>query len=231
MASEVNRAAKILVVDDEIRMRRIIKDFLEAAGHKTVEASDGKQALEIFLNGKKDISLVVMDIMMPEMSGWELCREIRRISSVPIIMLTALSQESDELTGFDVGADEYIVKPFSPRVFVARVEGLLRRAGGSGDGGDVIELDGIRIDPKAHSVFVDGKEVYLSLKEYDLLLYLVRNCGQTLSREKILDNVWNYDYYGNARTIDTHMTKLRRKLAPYGDRLQTVRGVGYRFQK
>lgn len=222
--------AKILVADDEARMRRLVKDFLEAAGYEVTEAADGKQAWRIFGEEKNNIDLVVLDVMMPEMNGWEVCREIRLVSSVPVIMLTALSQESDEITGFDMGADEYITKPFSPRIFVARVEALLRRTG-NGDCKPTINIDGIKIDPEAHAVFVDGREVYLSLKEYDLLLYLAENRGQTLSREKILDNVWNYDYYGDARTIDTHITKLRKKLAPYGDKLQTVRGVGYKFEK
>lgn len=222
--------AKILVADDEIRMRRLVRDFLEAAGHSVIEAADGKEALCIFSGQHGDIDLVVLDVMMPGLNGWEVCREIRRTSDVPVIMLTALSQESDEITGFDIGADEYITKPFSPRVFVARAEALLRRTLGQNPHAQ-IEVDGLTIDLEAHTVYVDGEEVYLSLKEYDLLLYLAENGGQTMSREKILDNVWNYDYFGDARTIDTHVTKLRRKLGPYGDKLITVRGVGYKFEK
>lgn len=221
--------AKILVADDEARMRRLIKDFLEAAGYSVTEAEDGRQALDIFCEENSEIDLLVLDVMMPKLSGWDVCREVRKISNVPIVMLTALSRESDEVTGFDAGADDYVAKPFSPKIFVARVEALLRRAQGVKESG--LEAGGIMIDRSAHTVFVDGEEIYLSLKEYDLLLYLVENRGQTLSREKILDNVWNYDYYGDARTIDTHVTKLRKKLGSKGDMLQTVRGVGYKFEK
>ncbi|MCH5187596.1 MAG: response regulator transcription factor [Oscillospiraceae bacterium] len=221
---------KILVADDEARMRRLVKDFLGAAGCDVIEAGDGEQAMELFIAEGESIDLVVLDVMMPKMNGWEVCRELRRVSKVPIIMLTALSQESDEITGFDMGADEYITKPFSPRVFVARAEALLRRSG-SGGASHAIDAGGIVIDTVAHTVRVDGEEVYLSLKEYDLLLYLVENRGQTLSREKILNSVWDYDYFGDARTIDTHITKLRKKLGPYGDKLQTVRGIGYKFEK
>ncbi len=220
---------KILVADDEARMRRLIGDFLGAAGYTVVEAADGQEALDIFCASNSDIDLLVLDVMMPGLSGLEVCRQVRNISHVPVIMLTALSQESDELTGFDVGADDYITKPFSPKVFVARVEALIRRC--RADSEDEITVGGIRIDKSAHAVFVDGEEIYLSLKEYELLLFLVENRGRTFSREKILDNVWNYEYYGDARTIDTHVTKLRKKLGGYGDMLQTVRGVGYRFEK
>ncbi len=219
---------KILIADDEPRMRRLEKDFLEASGFEVIEAADGESAWGIFLEQKNEIDLVVLDVMMPGMSGWDVCREIRRISSVPVIMLTALSQESDEITGFDIGADEYITKPFSPRIFVARVEALLRRSSPA-EAKAVIEIGGITIDTQAHTVYVDGEEIYLSLKEYDLLVYLAENRGKTLSREMILDNVWNYDYFGDARTIDTHITKLRKKLGRCGDRLLTVRGVGYKL--
>lgn len=220
---------KILVADDEARMRRLIKDFLEADGYSVAEAADGKEALDIFFGSNSEIELVVLDVMMPKVNGWEACREIRRVSRVPVVMLTALSRDSDQVAGFDCGADDYITKPFSPKVFVARVEALLRRTRSGKE--ENIDAGGITIDKEAHSVFVDGEEVYLSLKEYDLLIYLLENRGCTLSREKILDNVWNYDYYGDARTIDTHITKLRKKLGSKGDMLQTVRGVGYKFEK
>ncbi len=221
---------RILVADDEARMRRLIKDFLVAAGYEVEEAADGNEAVGLFSARNGEFDLVVLDVMMPGLNGWEVCREIRHISQVPIIMLTALSQESDEVTGLDMGADDYITKPFSPRVFVARAEALMRRAHGASPS-SLIEAHGVSIDTEAHVVRVDGEEVYLSLKEYDLLLYLAENRGHTLSREKILDSVWNYDYFGDARTIDTHITKLRKKLGPYGDLLQTVRGVGYKFEK
>ncbi len=223
-------AKRILVADDEARMRRLIKDFLEAAGYEVEEAADGEEAVGLFSARGGEFDLVVLDVMMLGLNGWEACREIRRISQTPIIMLTALSQESDEITGFDMGADDYITKPFSPRIFVARAEALMRRASGPSSS-PLIEAAGVAIDTEAHVVRVDGEEVYLSLKEYDLLLYLAENRGHTMSREKILDNVWNYDYFGDARTIDTHITKLRKKLGPYGDMLQTVRGVGYKFEK
>lgn len=220
---------KILIADDEPRMRRLVRDFLEAAGYEVVEAADGNEAAAVF-SADGGIDLVVLDVMMSGKNGWEVCREIRAASQVPIIMLTALSQESDEITGFDFGADEYITKPFSPRVFVARAEALLRRSGREAQN-SALDMGGLVIDREAHAVFVDGEEIYLSLKEYDLLLYLAENRGRTLSRENILNSVWDYDYFGDARTIDTHITKLRKKLGPYGDKLQTVRGVGYRFEK
>ncbi len=219
----------ILIADDESRMRRLIKDFLEAADYSVLEAADGKAAFDIFCAQQSRISLVVLDVMMPEMDGREVCREIRRVSAVPVIMLTALSSESDEISGLGIGADEYITKPFSPGVFVARVEALLRRSAKSG--GDVIETEGLKVDKSAHAVFVDGREVYLSLKEYELLLYLLENRGSTMSREKILDSVWSFDYFGDGRTVDTHITKLRKKLGRCGGMLSTVRGVGYKFEK
>ncbi len=221
---------KILVADDEDRMRRLIRDFLEAAGYSVVEAENGSRALELYNAQPKEIKLLILDVMMPGLSGWEVCREVRKTSDVPVIMLTALSQESDEVEGFEAGADDYVTKPFSPKVFVARVEAMLRRTASS-DGGSELTVGGIRVDREAHTVYVDGEEIYMSLKEYDLLLYLMENRGSTLTREKILDNVWNYDYFGDARTIDTHVTKLRKKLGQWGDMLQTVRGVGYRFEK
>lgn len=221
--------AKILVADDEARMRRLIRDFLEAAGYSVVEAENGRRAVELFCAEPSEIRLLVLDVMMPEMNGWEVCREVRRLSDVPIIMLTALSSESDEIEGFEAGADDYVSKPFSPKVFVARVEAMLRRS--AADEISELAVGGLRIDKKAHAVYVNGEEIYLSLKEYDLLLYLIENRGMTLDRERILNNVWNYDYFGDARTIDTHITKLRKKLGPCGDMLQTVRGVGYKFEK
>lgn len=218
---------KILVAEDEVRMRRLIKDFLEAAGYTVLEAANGEEALELFYQ-QKDIALVVLDVMMPKVNGLQVCREIRSTSDVAIMMLTALAQEGDEVMGFEMGADEYITKPFSPKIFVTRVEALLRRRGELREA--TLSLGGICVDCDAHSVFVNGQEVHLSLKEYDLLVFMMENRGITLSREKILDRVWNFDYFGDARTIDTHITKLRKKLGDCGDALQTVRGVGYKFE-
>ncbi len=219
--------AKILVVDDEGRMRRIIKDFLEVHGYSVLEASDGEEAINTFYR-LRDIDLIILDVMMPKMNGFEVLRELRESSNVPVIMLTARAQECDELMGYSIGADQYIMKPFSPKVLVARVEALLRRT--MAQSSNIMELGDIKIDKDAHSVFVKGEEVYLSVKEFDLLAYLAENHGITLSREKILDHVWNYDYYGDARTIDTHITKLRKKLGECGAYLYTKRGVGYRFE-
>lgn len=225
--SESVTKAKILVVDDEYRMRRLIKDFLEVNGYVVLEASDGEEALNIFYRDK-DINLIILDVMMPKMSGFDVLMEIRSSSQIPVIILTARSQESDEIMGYDIGADQYITKPFSPKVLVARVEAILRRT--MVQQTQRIELGNIVIDKSAHSVFVNREEIYLSVKEFDLLLYLAENHGITLSREKILDNVWNYDYFGDARTIDTHITKLRKKLADCGSYLSTVRGIGYKFE-
>ena len=219
--------AKILVVDDEYRMRRLIKDFLEVNGYLVIEAADGEEALNIFYT-TKDINLVILDVMMPKIGGFDVLMEMRASSYVPIIMLTARAQECDEIMGYDIGADQYITKPFSPKVLVARVEALLRRT--MSQKSDKFELGGIVVDKTAHTVFVNGEEIYLSVKEFDLLTYLVENNGITLSREKILDNVWNYDYFGDARTIDTHITKLRKKLGDCGQYLSTVRGIGYKFE-
>ncbi len=219
--------AKILVADDECRMRRIIKDFLEVHGYSVLEASDGEDAINI-LYRLKDIDLVILDVMMPKINGFEVLKELRASSDVPVIMLTARAQECDDLMGYRIGADQYIMKPFSPKVLVARVEALLRRT--MAPSSNIMELGDIKIDKEAHSVFVKGEEVYLSVKEFDLLVYLAENRGITLSREKILDHVWNYDYYGDARTIDTHITKLRKKLGECGSYLYTKRGVGYRFE-
>lgn len=217
---------KILIVDDEARMRKLVGDFLTLKDFTVVEAEDGEQAVEIFFD-QKDIQLIILDVMMPRMDGWDVLRTIRKYSQVPVIMLTARTEENDELNGFGLGADEYIAKPFSPKILVARVEAILRRSG-SGTS-DVIEVGGINIDKSAHLVRVEGETVDLSFKEFELLTYFVENQGQALSREKILNNVWNYDYYGDARTIDTHVKKLRSKLGPDGDYIKTVWGMGYKF--
>ncbi|HJD35174.1 MAG TPA: response regulator transcription factor [Candidatus Mediterraneibacter tabaqchaliae] len=219
---------KILVVDDESRMRKLVKDFLTREGYMVIEAGDGMEAMDIFY-GEKDIALVILDVMMPKMDGWQVCREIRESSKVPIIMLTARSEERDELQGFELGVDEYISKPFSPKILVARVNAILRRTLGSA-GGDVIEAGGIVIDKAAHIVKIDGKPVELSYKEFELLAYFVENQGIALSREKILNNVWNYDYFGDARTIDTHVKKLRSKLGDKGEYIRTIWGMGYKFE-
>ena len=206
---------KILVVDDESRMRKLVKDFLVREGYTVLEAGDGMEAMDIFYEDR-DIALVILDVMMPKMDGWQVCREIRESSKVPIIMLTARSEERDELQGFELGVDEYISKPFSPKILVARVNAILRRTMGN-TGGDVIEAGGIRMDKAAHIVEIDGKQIELSYKEFELLSYFMENAGIALSREKILNNVWNYDYFGDARTIDTHVKKLRSKLEKYNE--------------
>ena len=220
-------AVKVLMVDDEARMRKLVKDFLTIKGYKVIEAEDGEQAVDIFFK-EKDIGLVILDVMMPKMDGWEVCRTIRRYSRVPIIMLTARSEERDELQGFDLGVDEYITKPFSPKILVARIEAILRR--GSAGTGEILEAAGIRVDKDAHEATVDGQPVDLSNKEFELLTYFMENQGMALSREKILNNVWNYDYFGDARTIDTHVKKLRSKLGPKGDFIKTIWGMGYKFE-
>ncbi len=219
---------KILVVDDESRMRKLVKDFLVKSNYEVVEAEDGAQAVDIFFE-QNDIDLIILDVMMPKMDGWQVCREIRAYSKVPIIMLTAKSDERDELQGFELGIDEYISKPFSPKILVARVEAILRRTSQvSAD--DLLEAGGIRIDKAAHSVTVDGKPIDLSYKEFELLTYFVENKGIALSREKILNSVWNYDYFGDARTIDTHVKKLRSKMGQKGDLIKTIWGMGYKFE-
>ena len=211
---------KILVVDDESRMRKLVKDFLVKKQYKVLEAGDGEEAIEVFF-GNKDISLIILDVMMPKMDGWEVCKEIRKFSKVPIIMLTAKSEENDELKGFELGVDEYISKPFSPKILVARVDAILRRA--NKIGADMtIEAGDIKIDKAAHIVKVKDKEIELSFKEFELLTYFIENKGIALSRENILNNVWNYDYFGDARTIDTHVKKLRSKLGDCGDYIKTV---------
>ena len=218
---------KILVVDDEARMRKLVKDFLSIKGYKVIEAEDGEQAVDIFFK-EKEISLIVLDVVMPKMDGWEVCKTIRRYSQVPIVMLTARTEERDELLGFELGVDEYIAKPFSPKILVARIEAILRRK--SVMTGEVLEIAGIRLDKDAHEVTVDGQPVDLSNKEFDLLNYFMENQGMALSREKILNNVWNYDYFGDARTIDTHVKKLRSKLGPKGDNIKTIWGMGYKLE-
>ncbi len=218
---------KILVVDDEARMRKLVKDFLSKSGYEVLEAEDGSRAVDIFLE-QKDIALMILDVMMPIMDGWETCREIRSYSKVPIIMLTAKSDEKDELLGFQLGVDEYISKPFSPKILVARVEAILRRTNQLGTE-ECLSAGGIVIDKSAHSVTIDGELIELSYKEFELLTYFVENKGIALSREKILNNVWNYDYFGDARTIDTHVKKLRSKMGEKGDLIKTIWGMGYKL--
>ena len=219
---------KILVVDDESRMRKLVKDFLIKSNYEVVEATDGAEAVDIFFENN-DISLIILDVMMPKMDGWQVCKEIREYSKVPIIMLTAKSDERDELLGFELGVDEYISKPFSPKILVARVEAILRRTSRS-SADDILEAGGILINKAAHSVSVDGESVELSYKEFELLTYFMENRGLALSREKILNSVWNYDYFGDARTIDTHVKKLRSKLGKKGDLIKTIWGMGYKFE-
>ena len=218
---------KILVVDDESRMRKLVKDFLVKNNYDVLEAEDGSQALDIFF-AENDIALVILDVMMPKVDGWQVCREIREYSKVPIIMLTAKSDERDELQGFELGVDEYISKPFSPKILVARVEAILRRTNQMSEDA-LLEAGGILINKAAHIVTIDGKQVELSYKEFELLSYFIENQGIALSREKILNSVWNYDYFGDARTIDTHVKKLRSKLGDKGDLIKTIWGMGYKF--
>ena len=220
---------KILVVDDESRMRKLVRDFLVKSSYDVVEAADGAQALDIFFE-QDDIALVILDVMMPKMDGWQVCKEIREYSKVPIIMLTAKSDERDELLGFELGVDEYISKPFSPKILVARVEAILRRTSQHSTD-EVLEAGGISINKAAHSVTVDGEIVELSYKEFELLTYFIENKGIALSREKILNSVWNYDYFGDARTIDTHVKKLRSKMGSKGDLIKTIWGMGYKFEE
>ena len=219
---------KVLVVDDESRMRKLVRDFLVKKDFEVLEAGDGAEAIDIFF-ATKDIALVILDVMMPKMDGWQVCREIRAYSQVPIIMLTAKSDERDELLGFELGVDEYISKPFSPKSLVARVEAILRRTSGLA-ADDVIRAGGIEVNKAAHEVTIDGKSIELSYKEFELLTYFMENQGIALSREKILNSVWNYDYFGDARTIDTHVKKLRSKLGAKGDYIKTIWGMGYKFE-
>lgn len=219
---------KILVVDDESRMRKLVKDFLLKKDYEVFEAGDGEEAVEIFFS-TKDISLILLDVMMPKMDGWEVCREIRKFSKVPIVMLTAKGSERDELLGFELGVDEYISKPFSPKILVARVDALLRRTNNM-DPNDILSAGDIKINKVAHLVTISGEEIDLSFKEFELLTYFVENEGIALSREKILNSVWNYDYFGDARTIDTHVKKLRNKLGDKGNYIKTIWGMGYKFE-
>lgn len=220
---------KILVVDDESRMRKLVRDFLVRQDYEVLEAGDGEEALDIFYR-EKDIALLILDVMMPKMNGWEVCREVRENSKVPIIMLTAKSDESDELMGFDLGVDEYISKPFSPKILVARVEAILRRTNQIGELSQIKKAGLIVLDKTAHEVTIDGKSIELSFKEFELLEYFMDNQGIALSRERILNSVWNYDYFGDARTIDTHVKKLRSKLGKQGEYIKTVWGMGYKFE-
>lgn len=221
--------SKILVVDDESRMRKLVRDFLVKSHYEVVEAADGAEALDLFFE-QNDIDLIILDVMMPKMDGWQVCREIRAYSKVPIIMLTARADERDELMGFELGVDEYIAKPFSPKILVARVEAILRRSG-QATADMIMEAGGIRLDKQAHSVIVDGEVVDLSYKEFELLAYFMENKGIALSREKILNSVWNYDYFGDARTIDTHVKKLRSKMGKKGELIKTIWGMGYKFEE
>ncbi len=218
----------ILIVDDEARMRKLIKDFLTKNDYKTLEAGDGEEAIEVFEENKDKISLILLDVMMPKLDGWSVLRKIRNESQVPVIMLTARGEEQDELFGFELGVDEYISKPFSPKILVARIEAILKRI--NGDKEKVRDYDGIVIDDQGRTVTVDGKPVDLSLREYELLKYLLDNEKIALSRDKILNNVWNYDYYGDSRTIDSHIKKIRHKLGKKGKYIETIRGVGYKFE-
>ena len=221
---------RILVVDDESRIRKLVRDFLTKKDYEVIEAADGEEALDLFYQDKS-LALVILDVMMPKMNGYQVCREIRESSTIPIIMLTAKAEEHDELNGFDAGADEYIAKPFSPKILVARVEAILRRTSTGDKKGGIIEMGGILVDKNAHQVSVDGSLVELSYKEFELLAYFMENPGIALSREKILNGVWNYDYFGDARTIDTHVKKLRAKLGEKGSQyIQTIWGLGYKFE-
>lgn len=218
----------ILIVDDESRMRKLIKDFLVAKGYSILEAEDGEKALQVFEQNLEKIDLILLDVMMPKLDGWSVLRQIRQTSQIPIIMLTARGEEQDELFGFELGVDEYISKPFSPKILVARVEAILKRT--QGEQKEVKDYGGIEIDKEGRTVTVDGKVLELSLREYELLVYLVENENIALSRDKILNNVWNYDYYGDSRTIDSHIKKIRHKLGKRGKYIKTMRGVGYKFE-
>ena len=220
---------RILVVDDESRMRKLVRDFLVREGYEVLEAGDGEEALDLFYR-EKDIALIILDVMMPKRNGFEVCREIRETSKVPIIMLTAKGEESDELNGFELGVDEYISKPFSPKILVARVGAILRRSRKTQDEEAAVSMGGIVLDKAAHMVTVDGERIDLSYKEFELLAYFMENAGIALSREKILNSVWNYDYFGDARTIDTHVKKLRAKMGDKGRYITTVWGMGYKFE-
>ena len=218
----------ILVVDDESRMRKLLKDFLSVKGYQILEADDGEKAIEVFEENRNKIKLILLDVMMPKLDGWSVLRKIRQDSNLPVIMLTARGEEQDELFGFELGVDEYISKPFSPKILVARVEAILKRT--YGDTKKIKDYDGITIDQEGRTVKVDGKQIDLSLREYELLKYLLDNENIALSRDKILNNVWNYDYYGDSRTIDSHIKKIRHKLGKKGKYIETIRGIGYKFE-
>ena len=220
--------AYILVVDDESRMRKLLKDFLSAKGYKILEAEDGEKAIEVFEENRNKIKLILLDVMMPKLDGWSVLRKIRQESNLPVIMLTARGEEQDEVFGFELGVDEYISKPFSPKILVARVEAIIKRV--YGDTKQAKDYDGIVIDKEGRTVTVDGKPIDLSLREYELLKYLLDNENIALSRDKILNNVWNYDYYGDSRTIDSHIKKIRHKLGKKGKYIETIRGIGYKFE-
>ncbi len=220
---------KILVVDDEMRIRKLVRDFLVRAGYEVIEASDGEMALDMFYSNN-DIKLIILDVMMPKMNGYEVCKEIRETSKVPIIMLTAKAEEIDELEGFSIGADEYIAKPFSPKILVARVGAILRRFQGEEEDARTLEAGGIHLDFDAHTVEIDGEILNLSVKEFELLAYFMQNQGLALSREKILNSVWDFDYFGDARTIDTHVKKLRSKMGDKAKYIKTIWGMGYKFE-
>ncbi len=221
-------SSNVLIVDDEARMRKLIKDFLMTKNFTILEAADGEEALKVFEENQNKIDLILLDVMMPKLDGWSVLRQIRQTSKVPIIMLTARGEEQDELFGFELGVDEYISKPFSPKILVARVEAILKRT--KVDVKEIKECDGIEIDKEGRTVSVDGKNIELSLREYELLVYLIENQNIALSRDKILNNVWNYDYYGDSRTIDSHVKKLRHKLGKKGKYIKTIRGIGYKFE-
>ena len=218
----------ILVVDDESRIRKLLRDFFTAKGYQILEAEDGEKAIEVFEENRNKIKLILLDVMMPKLDGWSVLRKIRQESNLPVIMLTARGEEQDELFGFELGVDEYISKPFSPKILVARVEAILKRV--YGDTEQLKDYDGIVIDQEGRTVKVDGKPIDLSLREYELLKYLLDNENIALSRDKILNNVWNYDYYGDSRTIDSHIKKIRHKLGKKGKYIETVRGIGYKFE-
>lgn len=218
----------VLVVDDESRMRKLIRDFLSQKQYKILEAGDGEEALKVFEENQNSINLILLDVMMPKLDGWSVLRQIRQTSKVPIVMLTARGEEQDELFGFELGVDEYISKPFSPKILVARVEAILKRT--QAEENKVIDCGGITIDTEGRTVKVDSKEIEMSLREYELLKYLMDNANIALSRDKILNNVWNYDYYGDSRTIDSHIKKIRHKLGKKGKYIETIRGVGYKFE-
>lgn len=222
------RETTVMIVDDESRMRKLVKDFLLQKNFKVIEAENGEVAIDLFEERKDKIDLILLDVMMPKFDGWSVLRKIRQTSNVPVIMLTARGEEQDELFGFELGVDEYIAKPFSPKILVARVEALLNRTRAKKE--NKTDYAGIVVDYDGRTVSCDGKNIELSLREYELLTYLLENEGIALSREKILNNVWNYDYYGDSRTIDSHIKKIRHKLGKKGKYIKTIRGVGYKFE-